>query len=48
MDWTVKMAPMAKMAKVLFNFAPSDDLIGDYRMNTPAYSAYDDVAVQFE
>ena len=48
-DWVkFDLSVLGKVAKVLFNFAPSDDLIGDYGMNTPAYFAYDDVAVQFE
>ena len=42
------LSVLGKVAKVVFNFAPSDDLVGIYGMNTPAYFAYDDVAVRFE
>lgn len=47
-DWQKwELKSLGKVAKVLFNFEPSSDLIGDYGMNTPAYFAYDDVAVIF-
>ena len=42
------LSSLGKVAKVVFNFAPSEDLVGDYGMNTPAYFAYDDVAVRFD
>ena len=41
------LSPLGKVAKVVFNFSASDDQIGDYGLNFPAYFAYDDVAVQF-
>lgn len=47
-DWQKwELKSLGKVAKVLFNFEPSSDLVGDYGMNTPAYFAYDDVAVIF-
>ncbi|MBQ2424194.1 MAG: DUF4465 domain-containing protein [Alistipes sp.] len=42
------LSPLGKVAKIAFNFVPSDDLVGSYGMNTPAYFAYDDVAVRFD
>lgn len=42
------LSSLGKVAKVVFNFAPSEDLVGSYGMNTPAYFAYDDVAVRFD
>ena len=42
------LTSLGKVAKVVFNFAPSEDLVGAYGMNTPAYFAYDDVAVRFD
>lgn len=48
-DWQKwELSALGKVAKVVFNFAPSSDLVGGYGMNTPAYFAYDDVAVRFE
>jgi hypothetical protein len=48
-DWQKwELSALGKVAKVVFNFAPSSDLVGDFGMNTPAYFAYDDVAVRFE
>ena len=48
-DWQKwELSALGKVAKVVFNFVPSSDLVGDYGMNTPAYFAYDDVAVRFE
>lgn len=41
------LSSLGKVAKVIFNFEASEDLIGDYGMNSPAYFAYDDVAVRF-
>ena len=35
-------------ARVGFNIVGSDDLYGSYGLNTPAYFAYDDVAVRFD
>ena len=43
-----ELSALGRVAKVVFNFVPSSDLVGDYGMNTPAYFAYDDVAVRFE
>lgn len=42
------LAPLGKVAKIVFNFEVSDDQKGSYGMNCPAYFAYDDVAVLFE
>lgn len=42
------LSPLGKVAKVAFNFAASEDQIGSYGMNCPAYFAYDNVAVRFE
>ena len=42
------LTSLGKVAKVVFNFTPSEDLVGAYGMNTPAYFAYDDVAVRFD
>lgn len=48
-EWTKwDLSPLGKVAKIAFNFVASDDQIGDYGMNCPAYFAYDDVAVRFE
>lgn len=41
------LTPLGKVAKVAFNFEASEDQIGDYGMNCPAYFAYDDVTVRF-
>lgn len=41
------LSSLGKVAKVAFNFSASEDQIGSYGMNCPAYFAYDDVAVQF-
>ena len=47
-DWQKwELKSLGAVVKVLFNFEPSSDLVGDYGMNTPAYFAYDDVAVIF-
>lgn len=42
-----EMSSMGKVLKVVFNFEASADQSGSYGLNTPAYFAYDDVAVQF-
>ena len=48
-EWTKwDMSSLGKVAKVAFNFSASEDQIGSYGMNCPAYFAYDDVAVRFE
>ncbi len=48
-EWTKwDLSPLGKVAKIAFNITASDDQIGDYGMNSPAYFAYDDVAVRFE
>ena len=41
------LSSLGKVARVAFNFSASEDQIGSYGLNTPAYFAYDDVAVQF-
>ena len=41
------LSSLGKVAKVAFNFAASEDQIGSYGMNCPAYFAYDDVTVRF-
>ncbi len=44
--WTKwELKTLGKVVKVTFNLAGTDS--GDYGLNTPAYFAYDDVAVQF-
>ncbi len=46
--WTKwDLSPLGKVAKIVFNFTASEDQSGSYGLNTPAYFAYDDVAVQF-
>ena len=48
-EWTKwDLSPLGKVVKVAFNFSASDDQIGSYGMNCPAYFAYDDVAVRFD
>lgn len=48
-EWTkFDLSGLGKVVKIMFNIVGSEDLIGDYGMNTPAYFAYDDVAVRFE
>lgn len=48
-EWTKwDLSTLGKVAKIAFNFEASDDQIGDYGMNCPAYFAYDDVVVRFE
>ena len=48
-EWTKwDLSPLSKVQKVAFNFSASDDQIGSYGMNCPAYFAYDDVAVRWE
>jgi hypothetical protein len=47
-DWQKwDLSSLGKVNKIVFNFAASDDQIGEYGLNCPAYFAYDDVAVQF-
>ena len=47
-DWQKwDLSSLGKVNKIVFNFAASDDQIGSYGLNCPAYFAYDDVAVQF-
>ncbi|MBP3425864.1 MAG: DUF4465 domain-containing protein [Rikenellaceae bacterium] len=41
------LSSLGKVAKITFNFEASEDQIGQYGMNCPAYFAYDDVAVKF-
>lgn len=48
-DWQkFDLSGLGKVAKVAFNFSASEDQIGSYGLNCPAYFAYDDVAVRFE
>ena len=42
------LTALGKGAKVTLNFAASDDLIGEYGLNCPAYFAYDNIAVRFD
>ncbi len=42
------LSSLGKVAKITFNFSASDDQIGSYGMNCPAYFAYDDVTVKFD
>lgn len=42
------LTALGKVAKVTLNFAASDDLIGEYGLNCPAYFAYDNIAVRFD
>lgn len=47
-DWQKwDLSSLGKVNKIVFNFAASDDQIGSYGLNCPAYFAYDDVAIQF-
>ena len=47
-DWQKwDLSSLGKINKIVFNFAASDDQIGSYGLNCPAYFAYDDVAVQY-
>lgn len=39
------LSSLGKVTKVVFNFEASEDQIGQYGLNCPAYFAYDDVAV---
>ena len=42
----VDLSSFGKVLMVYFNLSSTD--VGDYGMNTPAYFAFDDVAVRFE
>lgn len=47
-DWTRwDLSDLGEVAKVEFNIDGSDDLRGEWGLNTPAYFAIDDVAVRF-
>ena len=47
-EWTkFDLSKLGKVIKIEFNLVGSDDLVGDYGLNCPAYFAYDDVAVRF-
>jgi len=47
-DWTkFDLTPLGEVVKVEFNIDGSDDLRGEWGLNTPAYFAFDDVAVRF-
>ncbi len=41
------LSPLGAVVRIEFNFDASDDQIGQYGMNAPAYFAYDDVTVRF-
>ncbi len=46
-DWTKwDLSSLGKVAKIVFNMEGSD--AGEWGLNTPAYFAYDDVAVRFD
>lgn len=48
-EWTKwDLSSLGKVSKIAFNFTASEDLIGEWGLNCPAYFAYDDVAVRFE
>lgn len=48
-EWTkFDLSVLGSVTKIEFNIMGSSDLCGDYGLNTPAYFAYDDVAVRFE
>lgn len=42
------MSALGEVVRIAFNFAASDDLIGEYGLNCPAYFAYDNIAVRFD
>lgn len=42
------LSALGKVAKIAFNITASEDQVGSYGLNCPAYFAYDDVAVRFE
>ena len=47
-EWTKwDLTSLGKVQKVTFNIVGSSDLSGEYGLNTPAYFAYDNVAVEF-
>lgn len=47
-EWTkFELWTLGKVARITFNLQGSADLSGAYGLNTPAYFAYDDVAVRF-
>ena len=47
-DWQKwDLSSLGKVNKIVFNISGSDDLLGAYGLNCPAYFAYDDVAVRF-
>jgi hypothetical protein len=47
-EWTKwDLTSLGKVAKVAFNLEASSDLIGEWGLASPAYFAYDDVAVRF-
>ena len=48
-DWTKwDLTPLGKVLKVEFNITGSDDMVSAWGLGSPAYFAYDDVAVRFE
>lgn len=48
-EWTKwDLTQLGAVVKIEFNIAGSEDLVGDYGLNTPAYFAYDNVAVRFD
>lgn len=42
------LTPLGEVARVEFAIVGSDDLCGEWGLNTPAYFAYDDVVVRFK
>ncbi|MCR4664743.1 MAG: DUF4465 domain-containing protein [Paludibacteraceae bacterium] len=47
-EWTEwDMTGLGAVASVTFDMEASDDMVGEWGMNVPAYFAYDDVAVRF-
>ena len=48
-DWTKwDLTPLGKVLRVEFNITGSDDMVSAWGLGSPAYFAYDDVAVRFE
>lgn len=48
-DWTwFDLSGLGMVNMVKFNFAVSDDQMGDYGINTPTYVAIDDIAVRMD
>ena len=48
-DWTKwDLSGLGAVEKVEFNIIGSDDMVSQWGLGSPAYFAYDDVAVRFE